>query len=84
MTLEDGAESTRTGTELPVQLAEHVSILEEAIDSLRSNMRAASDETAMMESSESVTLISEAVSAAAEHIERARAAIRAVQSAIGM
>ena len=59
-------------------------MLEESIDSLRANMRAASDETATMEQSQSVAAISDAVSSAAEHIERARAAIRALQAAIGM
>ncbi|MBA3452090.1 MAG: hypothetical protein H0T42_03215, partial [Deltaproteobacteria bacterium] len=78
------AESTRTGSQLPIALAEHVSALEESIDSLRANMRAASDETATMEQTQSVAAISDAVSAAAEHIERARAAIRALQAAIGM
>ena len=77
-------EATRTGAQQPIALAEHVSVLEESIDSLRSNMRAASDETAMMDQSESVMAVSSAVSAAAEHIERARAAIKALAAAIGM
>ena len=47
-------------------------------------MRAASDETAMMDPSDSVIAVSSAVSAAAEHIERARAAVRALASSIGM
>ena len=81
---DDDAESTRTGSQLPIALAEHVSLLEEAIDSLRSNMRAASDETAMMDQTPSVATITDAISAAAEHIERARAAIKALQAAIGM
>lgn len=80
----DDAESTRTGSQLPIALAEHISLLEEAIDSLRSNMRAASDETAMMDQSPSVATITEAISASAEHIERARTAIKALQAAIGM
>ncbi|MBA3460290.1 MAG: FHA domain-containing protein [Deltaproteobacteria bacterium] len=81
---EEGAESTSTGSQLPIALAEHVSVLEEAVDSLRSNMRAASDETAMMEMTPAVTIVSDAISAAAEHIERARGAIRSLQQAIGM
>ena len=76
---EEKAESTATGTQLPLGgVAEQVSILEESIDSLRSNMRAASDETAMMEQSDSVVAVASAVSQAAEHIERARAAIKSL------
>jgi chromosome segregation ATPase len=75
----------RTGSQLPIgELAEHVIMLEESINSLRANMRAASDETAMMDPSESVSTISTAVSQAAEHVETARAAIRALAASIGM
>jgi len=82
---DDGdADATRTGSQLPIVLAEHVSALEESIDSLRANMRAASDETAIMEQSDSVIAVSSAVSQAAEHIERARAAVRALAATIGM
>jgi flagellar biosynthesis chaperone FliJ len=77
-----GDEATKTAPRPPVELAEQVNVLEEAIDSLRANMRAASDETAMMDQSASVVAIAEAVSAAAEHIERARAAVRALQAAL--
>jgi chromosome segregation ATPase/pSer/pThr/pTyr-binding forkhead associated (FHA) protein len=63
---------------IPEALAEHLNVLEESIDSLRANMRAASDETAVMEDSESVIVVSNAVSQAAEHVERARAALRAL------
>jgi outer membrane murein-binding lipoprotein Lpp len=83
--LEDDNELTRTGNQLPIaELAEHVTTLEESINSLRANMRAASDETAMMDPSESVSTISSAVSQAAEHVEVARAAIRALAASIGM
>jgi chromosome segregation ATPase len=81
---DDDSESTRTGSQLPIVLGEHVSILEESIDSLRANMRAASDETAIMDQTESVVAVASAVSQAAEHVERARAAIRALAAAIGM
>jgi hypothetical protein len=75
----------RTGSQLPIgELAQHVIMLEESINSLRANMRAASDETAMMDPSESVSTISAAVSQAAEHVETARAAIRALAASIGM
>ena len=77
------AESTRTNGQFNVLVAEHVNVLEEAIDSLRANMRAASDETAVMDQTESVVVVASAVSQAAEHIERARTAIRALSSTIG-
>ena len=57
---------------------ERFAILEESIDSLRSNMRAASDETAVMDQTDSVVAVAGAVSNAAEHIERARDALRAL------
>jgi len=69
-------EPTNTGAALPIEFAEHLSVLEESIDSLRANMRAASDETAMMDQTESVVAIASAVSQAAEHVERARDALR--------
>jgi chromosome segregation ATPase len=69
-------EPTSTGKSLPLEFAEHLSVLEESIDSLRANMRAASDETAMMDQTESVVTVASAVSQAAEHVERARDALR--------
>ncbi len=44
---------TCTGNALPIEFAEHLNTLEESIDSLRANMRAASDETASMDQTES-------------------------------
>ncbi|MBA3820343.1 MAG: hypothetical protein H0X17_15735, partial [Deltaproteobacteria bacterium] len=79
-----GAEPTHTGSQLPIAFAEHLAILEESIDSLRANMRAASDETAMMDQSDSVIAVSSAVSQAAEHVERARAAIRAMSASLDL
>lgn len=76
------AEETRTASAQSIELAEHLSVLEESIDSLRANMRAASDEAAVMPPSESVMTIASAVSQAAEHVERARAAIRALVAAM--
>jgi chromosome segregation ATPase len=73
---EDDNEPTNTGAALPLEFAEQLGVLEESIDSLRANMRAASDETAMMDQSDSVIAISMAVSSAAEHVERARDALR--------
>ncbi|MBC7976076.1 MAG: hypothetical protein H7138_13975 [Myxococcales bacterium] len=82
---DDDSDLTRTGHPLPIaEVTEHVTVLEESINSLRANMRAASDETAMMEPSESVNTISTAVSQAAEHVEVARAAIRALAASIGV
>lgn len=69
-------EPTNTGNAMPIEFAEHLNILEESIDSLKANMRAASDETAMMEQSDSVAAVSQAVSQAAEHVERARDALK--------
>ena len=63
---------------IPEAMAEHLNVLEESIDSLRANMRAASDETAVMEDTESVAVVANAVSQAAEHVERARGALRAL------
>lgn len=61
---------------MPIEFAEHLNVLEESIDSLKANMRAASDETAMMEQNDSVAAVSQAVSQAAEHVERARDALK--------
>jgi len=76
-------EPTSTGQPLPMAFTEHLSVLEESIDSLRANMRAASDETATMEQSESVVAVSSAVSQAAEHVERARDSLRALTKIVG-
>jgi chromosome segregation ATPase len=69
-------EPTSSKDPLPIQFVEQLGVLEEAIDSLRANMRAASDETAMMDQSDSVVAIAGAVSQAAEHVERARDALK--------
>ena len=69
-------EPTNTGNAMPIEFAEHLNVLEESIDSLKANMRAASDETAMMEQNDSVAAVSQAVSQAAEHVERARDALK--------
>ena len=82
---EDRADDpTRTGEQLPVAIAEHVTALEESIDSLRANMRAASDETAMMDQTDSVQAVAAAVSQAAEHVERARQALRLLAASVGL
>jgi chromosome segregation ATPase len=60
----------------PDGVVDSLGVLEEAIDSLRANMRAATDETAMMDQTESVQVVSAAVSSAAEHLDRARQALR--------
>ena len=57
-------------------------MLEESIDSLRANMRAASDETAMMDQTESVVAVASAVSQAAEHVERARDALKVLTAMV--
>jgi len=68
------------GGHLSEQMADYLNVIEESIDSLRANMRAASDETAMMDPSDSVQAVSSAVSQAAEHVERARDSLRALNS----
>ena len=73
---EDAAAPPHEGTE-------ELGILQEAIDSLRANMRAASDETAVMPPSDSVTTVADAVSQAADHVERARAALRILVGKLG-
>jgi chromosome segregation ATPase len=60
----------------PDGVIDSLGVLEEAIDSLRANMRAATDETAMMDQTESVQVVAAAVSQAAEHLDRARSALR--------
>jgi chromosome segregation ATPase len=75
-------EPTSTGYHLPLKFAEQLSVLEESIDSLRANMRAASDETAMMDQTEPVMAITDAVSQAAEHVERARDALRVLNTLV--
>jgi len=68
------------GGQMSEQMVEYLNVIEESIDSLRANMRAASDETAMMDPSESVSAVSSAVSQAAEHVERARDSLRALNT----
>ena len=63
-------------------IAEHVSALEESIDSLRANMRAAANGP-RSDSTESVQIVAAAVSQAAEHVERARA-LRAIAATVGL
>ena len=77
-----GIQMTNTGSQLPIEFAEYLAVLEESIDSLRANMRAASDETAMMEQTEPVLVVTSAVSQAAEHVERARDALRALSAMV--
>jgi hypothetical protein len=69
---------------MPIAVAEQVSIIEESVESLRAEMRAASDTAMDLQPTPEITAISDAVSNAQEHIERARGAIRALQTAIGM
>ena len=81
---DDDSESTNTGSGVPLVVNEYVSTLEAAIESLRANVRVASNETAIMAQSESVAALSSAVIQAVENLDRARAAIRALAAAIGM
>jgi hypothetical protein len=63
---------------LPPGFAEQVAALSDSLSSLRGSMRAISDETAVMEQSESLQVVSAAVAAAMEELERARDAVRAL------
>jgi chromosome segregation ATPase len=64
-------------------IGEHVQVLQDSLSSLRSSMRAASDETAVMDQTEPVQIVSNALSQAAEEIERARDALRALADLAG-
>jgi predicted nucleic acid-binding Zn-ribbon protein len=81
---DDAMDLTHTGGQLPIDVAEHVLVLEESINSLRAEMRAASDETAVMDQTDSVVAVSNAVSSAVEHLERAREVVKTLKSSIGM
>ena len=71
-------ESTAIGASPLVAAGEQISVLQDAFASLRSSMRAASDEAAMMDQTDSVQVVSSALSQAVEEIERARDALRAL------
>jgi chromosome segregation ATPase len=73
---ETTADTNKTVSAPPDGVLDSLGVLEEAIDSLRANMRAATDETAMMDQTESVQVVASAVSQAAEHLDRARHALR--------
>ncbi|HVV87064.1 MAG TPA: hypothetical protein VHE35_28690, partial [Kofleriaceae bacterium] len=62
----------------PPAMTEHLTVLQDTLASLRASMRAASDETAVMDQTDSVQVVSSALSQAAEDIERARDAVRAL------
>ena len=66
------------GDELPPHVRDGLAVLEESIDSLRAEMRAAGDETAAMPESDSSQAVGAAIGAARDHLERARAALRAL------
>ena len=67
---------------LPDGFGQHLSSLQDSIDSLRANMRAASDETAVMDQTDSVQVITSALTQATEEIERARDALRALDEIV--
>ena len=71
-------DSTTVGMSPLAAAGEQVSVLQDAFASLRSSMRAASDEAAMMDQTDSVQIVSTALSSAVEEIERARDALRAL------
>jgi hypothetical protein len=65
---------------LPAGFAEQVATLSDSISSLRASMRAISDETAVMEPNDSLTVVTSAVTTATEEIERARDALRTLSA----
>ena len=67
---------------LPDGFGQYLSSLQDSIDSLRANMRAASDETAVMDQTDSVQVITSALTQATEEIERARDALRALDEIV--
>jgi len=69
-------DAMRTMSSMPAAMAEPLLVLEESIDSLRAEMRAAADEAAEMTPTPSVVAIVAAVGSASEHLERAKQAMR--------
>jgi chromosome segregation ATPase len=61
---------------LPHGFLENLAILEESIDSLRANLRSASDEASAMPKTDAVGLVTSALGQAIEDISRARRALR--------
>jgi hypothetical protein len=68
---------------IPPEMNEHLATLGDSISSLRASMRAVSDETAIMEQSDSLQVVTAAVASATEDIERARDALRALSAIAG-
>ena len=71
-------DSTAIGMSPLAAAGEQIAALQEAFASLRGAMRAASDEAAMMEQTDSVQVVASALSQAVEDVERARDALRAL------
>ena len=82
MAVHAGDSASRTIPSMPAALAEPLAILEESIDSLRAEMRAASDEAAEMTPTPSVQAISGAVGNAIDHLDRAKQALRALMQIV--
>lgn len=61
---------------LPHGMGEQIASLSDSVSSLRASMRAISDETAVMDQTDSVQVVTAAASSAMEEIERARETLR--------
>ena len=77
------ASAPAAAARLPAGLTDQLSALGDAISSLRASLRAVSDETAVMDQSDSVQVVVSAVATATEDIERARDALRALNTLAG-
>ena len=82
-TLTDDAELTAVA-EISPALIQWMQTLQDAIGDLRLQMRTAADESVMLETNESVEVISVALSSAVERVETAREAIRRIIEIVGL
>ncbi len=64
-------------------LAEAVASITDALAQLRSSLRIASDEAAVMPSSDSVAVVADSLSQATEHIEAVRGTLRLLAQLVG-
>jgi chromosome segregation ATPase len=82
-TLSDDVELTAVATASPAMI-EWMASLQEAIGDLRRQMRTAADEAVMLETNDSVEIISVALSSAVARVEAAREALRNIVELIGL
>ena len=82
-TLTDDQELTAVADISPA-LIQWMQTLQEAVGDLRRQMRTAADESVMLETNESVEIISVALSSAVERVETAREAIKQIIELVGL